>query len=121
LAAVDDFALLLCHGVSWLEEQRLRTVSEWHPDLPPPTVLLGALGQAIAEEFDEIPPDLRRRVFDEIELGACDPRIDLSTAVATGLIEAMIFRAMKRPELFNRVMATFGPTSRQHALVMSRF
>lgn len=91
------------------------TLSYWNPDAPPITVLFGALGDQIAESFDETKPEVNQFIFNLIESAMGSGDSNLMTAVATGLIEAMIATSTRKEGLWQRVSPMLGKLSRNHA------
>lgn len=81
----------------------------WSPDLPPATVLLGELGQAFAAAFHMLGAEDRATVAHIVET-AMDGSDYVSTAVATGFLEAAIHRA-EADGAWPDVAAVLGPQS----------
>lgn len=91
------------------------TLDYWAPDEPPSTILFGDLGQCVVEEFDSAGPSVNQRIFKLIEDGMASGEEQLATAVATGLIEAVVTYTDKDENLWRRVSSMFGERSRKHA------
>lgn len=90
-------------------------VDEAEPHCPLPTVLMGEMGQVVAEGWDAIPADEWTRLSALIEGALASDDDDLGTAVATGLIEGLIHRAEAIGGLWPRVEAALGPEARDYA------
>lgn len=107
-----DSLIALSHGLraAWRE-----TVEYWKPDEPPITTLFAAFGHRIAEDFDNVGADANRRVFLLIEKAMGSGHTELVTAVATGLIEALVAQAAQREGLWQRMSPSLGPLSLHHA------
>jgi hypothetical protein len=96
-------------------------VSSWSPETPPVTVVFSQIGDAIADHLVQMPTDVQQALFAEIERGMCSQDVDLRTAVATGLIEALVGKSDKQPGLFAQLEKLFGPASTKHALEWQKF
>ena len=90
-------------------------LDEWRPDEPPTTILFSALGNQIAEEFNCADTETNNRVFSLIEQAMQSNDQRLTTAVATGLIEALVNRAVQSTGLWNEMAPLLGPKSLHHA------
>lgn len=87
----------------------------WRPDEPPITTLFAALGDRIAENFEITEPDVNKRIFELIESGMASGDQRLITAVATGLIEALISMMASKEKDLTKLMQALGGLSRKHA------
>lgn len=76
-----------------LEEQLARTYAEWSPDQPPPTIVMGDLGQRLAESAPALTDEQLRAVVEVIEHALEHAPDQVKNAVATGLLEAAIAAA----------------------------
>lgn len=81
----------------------------WFPDLPPATVLLGELGHTFAAAFRTLGAEDRATVARIVETAMGDSDY-VSTAVATGFLEAAIHRA-ETDGTWPDVAAALGPQS----------
>lgn len=97
-----------------LEHAYTDTMCYWQPDLPPVTTLFGALGDQFAREFNPGAPEKSVRGFAMIEEAMSSGDEVLLTAVATGVIEAMVSRAVSE-NTWPVLRSQFGPSSKAHA------
>lgn len=111
----EDFLTLLMACSGRVRSTYQEVVEDWYPEEPPITTLFAALGKQIVEDFDISETDLNRRIFSLIEQAMESSDQRLVTAVATGLIEAMVNRAARRDGLLERLKASLGPQSLNHA------
>ncbi|MBH5403174.1 hypothetical protein HZZ13_36080 [Bradyrhizobium sp. CNPSo 4010] len=111
----EDFVGLLIAASSRLQSAYQKVLNEWGPEEPPITILFAALGDQIAEDFDRAGVDANRRVFSLIEQAMESDDKGLVTAVATGLIEALVTRAVRTESLWKEMAPFLGPRSRHHA------
>lgn len=110
-----EFIETLLEYSGGMQEIYRKTVDYWSPDEPPVTTLFAAIGDQIVEYFWATGNDVKHEVFQLIE-GAMNSDDDqLVTAVATGLIEAMVSIASQQEQLLQQVLPMFGMRSRNHA------
>jgi len=98
-----------------IAEARDATIDYWSPDEPPITIAFAEIGHAIVDEIDAFDSAAQQAMFQMIEVGISSDDEQLSTAVATGLIEGMVGRANRRGN-FPEFLAKLGPNSRSHAV-----
>lgn len=98
-----------------IEEARSETIEYWSPDEPPMTVAFAEIGHAIVDKIDALDSDAQQAAFQMIEEGISSDDEQLSTAVATGLIEAIVGRSADRGS-FPEFLAKLGQNSRFHAV-----
>lgn len=87
----------------------------WNPREPPLTILFGAIGDRIAEDFEIVEVENNSRIFHTIESAMLSNDTELVTAVATGLVESLVTRASQNEELLGRIWLMLGEQSRKHA------
>ncbi len=74
-----------------LLDQVIQSQSEyWAPEVPPPTVLFGALGRSVVEHWADLSQERRKTVFRKVEIDMDPGDEDFSTVIATGFIEAIV-------------------------------
>ncbi len=86
----------------------------WFPDKPPAVVLLGNLGTAFATGFRTLSAHDRKTVAEQVKNGMTGEADYAGTAVATGLIEALIHDA-EASGTWPEIEATLGSLSRSFA------
>ena len=111
----QNFVDLLAHQTIGLQAAHEETLEYWTPEEPPVTTLFAALGDRIADDFESTEPDVNSRIFALIESAMASGDQKLITAVATGLIEAMISRAAAKEGSLRRLTRELGVLSRKHA------
>lgn len=97
---IDDdeaVALRFAHGLGSLLPLFRPVLHEaetfWPPDQPPAVVLLSSLGRVFAGGFDTLSGMDRAAVMGQVERGMAGGADHLGTAVATGFLEALIYKA----------------------------
>lgn len=103
---------------SFLQKARNSAVQDWGEDIPM-TVLFSILGKGMAENFAQLSPSSRSRIFHLIEEGMNSPDDELCTAVATGLLEALDNSISGNLEIKNNVYLELGPSSKKYLLDFS--
>jgi hypothetical protein len=113
----QDFVDSLITISERLKKNKLIEEEFWAPEEPPLTILFGALGDGVAEEFDLVDAEVNQRVFSLIEEAMASSHAPLVTAVATGLIEAVVSSAAQKNDLLVRILSMMGKLSLHHAEV----
>lgn len=109
---LNDFA-----GISpAISRARDETIDYWAPDEPPITVAFAEVGHALVEEIDVLDNSALEAAFLMIETAISCENEQLSTAVATGLIEGMVGRATQRGN-YSKILTMLRPNSWSHAQV----
>ncbi len=111
----QDFVDTLVHQTLGLRAAYKEVYEYWSPDNPPVIALFEALGDRIADDFESTDSDVNSRIFALIESAMASSDQKLVTAVATGLIEAMISRLAAKEESLRRLTQELGALSRNHA------
>jgi len=111
----EEFAALLAAASGGVRAAYEEVLDEWRPEEPPVTTLFAALGDRIAEDFDSTGVDINRQMFSLIEAAMESGHQGLVTAVATGLIEALVTRALRIESLWGQMAPLLGPRSLHHA------
>ena len=88
----------------------------WEPDQPPVTIMFAAIGKELVRQFDNLQNEKKLAVFQFIEDGINSYDIKLKTAVATGLIEALVSESTENEDLWLRIEQQLGGTSKHYAL-----
>ena len=78
-------------------------------------VLPAAIGKELARCFDNMRNESRVSAFELIEEGMNSSDHALKTAVATGIIEALISESSRNEGLWSRIELQLGSVSRRHA------
>ena len=111
----EDFVSFLIAASGAIQAAYQEVLDEWRPEQPPITTLFAALGNRIAADFGSAGVDTNRRVFTLIEQAMESSDQALVTAVATGLIEALVTRAAQSESLWKEMTPLLGPRSLHHA------
>lgn len=109
---VDSFILEITACLSGLSTAHQAIIDYWAPDNPPVTVALGELGSRIVDDFNSVDRATNEAIFKKIEEALAQG--DISTAVATGMIEGIVGRAA-HVNIWDKVQPLFGKLSASHA------
>ena len=112
----QDFVIAIIRQSPALQSAYHEIIDYWRPDEPPVTILFAALGDQIAADFDKAGRGANRQIFGQIETAMASGDENLVTAVATGLIEAMVVHVAQDEDALGRMSSMFGDLSRKHAL-----
>ena len=91
------------------------TINYWAPHSPPLTVALSSLGRRVVTDFNSVDFATNEAVFNVIERAFAKGDWELSTAVATGMIEAIVGEAI-HVGIWGEILPLFGKLSASHAL-----
>jgi hypothetical protein len=120
-SSLEEYLRKLASGVPALEDQLARSLHGWGADQPPVTVVFADLGNAIAENIGILPDAALRTIFATVEVGMTTSDDVLRTAVATGLVEALVSTADAKRDLWKDLDKLLGPASRKHAIAWRNF
>ncbi|MFD1331204.1 hypothetical protein ACFQ4O_04260 [Methylopila musalis] len=113
---VETFAAEITEITPLFQEEIKAISAYWHPSSPPPTEILGALGQELVRNWREITEEQKIRLADAIERGAIHSDEILATATLTGLVEASLNAAANSTECSEAdIMKFLGPFARKYA------
>lgn len=115
------FASNLMQKYSQLKIDGGKVIQNWAPNDPPEIILFAAFGRSIGNYFDSYHPDERKALFIFIEDGMTSDDEELSIAVATGLIEALVSVSDKKEGLWTKLEVELGPRSKAHAIAWRDF
>jgi hypothetical protein len=99
--------------VKAIQQAEEKAIEEWGDDIPT-TLLFAKLGKAIIANFDGLSEEDRIYAFDVIEQGIKSSDTILSTAVATGLLEAVSGQISKDSDLEKKVNTKLGEISKKY-------
>jgi hypothetical protein len=88
----------------------------WKPDQAPVTIIFAAIGKELVRQFDSIKNEKKLEVFQCIEDGINSSDINLRTAVATGIIEALVSESTENEDLWLRIEQQLGVSSKHYVL-----
>jgi hypothetical protein len=104
-----------------LKATESKLCQQWLPDEPPPTIVLGEFGTQIFLAFENNQIVFLKELLSLIEDAVKDSDRFLSTAVTTGLIEAIVSEADRNPLAWNSLIEQLGPQSARNAIAWKNF
>jgi hypothetical protein len=113
---VDHFVHEITSFSSGLRAAQQATPDYWTPSNPTAIVALSELGCRIVDDFNSVDRATSEAVFKVIEDALAKGDAELSTVVATGMIEGIVGRAI-RIGIWNEVQPLLGILSAAHATV----
>lgn len=90
-------------------------IEEWGEDIPK-SLIFSKLGKGIVEKIDDFLPSEQDYVFSIIEHGMQAKNKEISTLVATCLLEALYTRASHDAMLLEHIHKQLGELSKQYLL-----
>lgn len=111
----ENFLVSLLNVSDGIRKAHKAMIEDWRPEDPPPTTLYAALGYQIVDDFLGYHSEARGRIFSLVEQAMESEDEDLGEVVATGLIEALVTRAMETEGLWEQIKPLLGPQSLYHA------
>jgi hypothetical protein len=87
----------------------------WNPEQPPTTLLFTDFGIEIARQFSTMSNNTKKAIFQHIEEGMTSNNTLLITAIATGLIEALISESEQHEGLWATIEPYLGMFSKRYA------
>ena len=110
-----DFVKKLVAMSSSIEAVYREICDDWAPDSPPVTTLFAAFGVQIAKDLRVVDVRINQEIFSLIETAMESDDSQLVSAVATGLIEALIAKTIQMEGGGLDVALFLGKRSKQHA------
>ncbi|MBK0097470.1 hypothetical protein IBT49_15910 [Erwinia sp. S63] len=99
-----------------IDEDVKKCFEFWNPENPPALLLFSAIGRSIGFHIDELNENEKCILFNSIEDGIVSKDQTVSTAVATGLIEALVGAIGEDDNKWKRIFIFLGPETKKHAL-----
>jgi hypothetical protein len=111
----------LVSGVPILQETLSGSLNDYATERPPIVLVFADVGAAIADNLPHFSEQLRQRIFRGVEGGMTGSDIELKTAMATGLIEALVAKSDAKPELWLEFEKLLGAESMRYAETWRKF
>ncbi len=111
---VDSFVHEITACLPSLRAAHQATIDYWAPDDPPVTIALSELGRRIVDDINSVDRATKKAIFKVIEEALAKGDAELSTAVATGVVEGIVGRAV-RIGIWSEVRPLIGKLSAAHA------
>ncbi|MEP1422297.1 MAG: hypothetical protein ABJK59_11060 [Erythrobacter sp.] len=110
----QDFLANLAGLFSPILSTHQETIDYWGAEEPPITIAFADVGRCIVQTFNEMDSPTRAAIFDRIETGMKSDDEQLGTAVATGLVEAIVGHAARLGN-WEMIRTDLRPVTRKHA------
>lgn len=95
--------------------------ADWEPEPPPNTVVMSAIGHTIATHAKEMSSSELEAIFREVERQLIEGSESIRSAVATGLLEALLHVESDKQFDFKVVVSYLGPRSVEYCREWDRF
>ncbi|EAP4998781.1 hypothetical protein DEK44_00265 [Salmonella enterica] len=93
----------------------------WTPDESPLIMLFSQIGNSLVAIFSELDCVKKELLFKYIEDGITSDNDELATAIATGLVEAIVTSTDANQYLWGEIEGLLGVKSKEHALAWRNF
>ncbi|EPO3623564.1 hypothetical protein ACT90E_000904 [Salmonella enterica] len=93
----------------------------WIPDESPLIMLFSQIGKSLVAIFSELDCVKNELLFKYIEDGMASDNDELATAIATGLVEAIVTSTDANQHLWGEIEGLLGVKSKEHALAWRNF
>ncbi|GKW01866.1 hypothetical protein PEC301877_06810 [Pectobacterium carotovorum subsp. carotovorum] len=118
---VNEYLSVFTHKSEYIKNEANQSIEYWLPD-PPPTILLFSLvGKALVNQLALLRESDKLNFFQHIEMGINSENTDLATAVATGLVEALITASDEDESVWGKIENYLHSESKNHALSWRNF
>lgn len=107
----ENFLVSLLNVSDGIRKAHRAMIEDWHPEDPPITTLYAGLAFQIADDFEGCQSEAKDRIFSLVERAMESGDQDLVEVVATGLLEALVVRAMETEGLWEQIKSYLGPRS----------
>lgn len=118
---IKDFLTEITSFSNSIKEEVDAVNKYWSPSEPPIIMLFARVGRKLVSIYPELDDNAKKNIFQYIEYGITSDNDDLATAVATGLIEAMVTTTDDYPSLWKQFEKLLGKASKEHALAWRNF
>ncbi|MCO7246026.1 hypothetical protein [Halomonas sp. Mc5H-6] len=88
---------------------------DWAPVSPPLTILFATIGVKFAEEYEERSLEINQKILRLVEEGVVSEDEELGTAVATGMVEAMVNNFLLDGIQWEKCKKQLGEQTLKHA------
>ena len=104
-----------------IDEDVQKCFEFWTPETPPALLIFSAIGRSIGSNINELDERDKIRLFNSIENGIASNDHTVSTAIATGLIEALLGSIGEDCVKWEKIFIFLGSETKKHALAWGNF
>ncbi|MCA6963831.1 hypothetical protein [Pectobacterium odoriferum] len=113
---INEYLSVFTQKSEYIKNEVNQSIEYWLPD-PPPTILLFSLvGKALVKQLALLRESDKLIFFQHIEMGINSENADLATAVATGLVEALVTASDEDESVWGKIENYLHSESKNHAL-----
>ncbi|MFJ5338710.1 hypothetical protein ACIPSD_06295 [Pectobacterium sp. CHL-2024] len=113
---INEYLSVFTQKSEYIKNEVNKGVKYWLPDNSPTILLFSLVGKTLVNQLDFLRESDKLEFFQHIETGMLSENADLSTAVATGLIEALVTASDEDESMWKKIESYLHTESKKHAL-----
>ncbi|MFJ5456147.1 hypothetical protein [Pectobacterium sp. CHL-2024] len=113
---INEYLSVFTQKSEYIKSEVNKGVKYWLPDNSPTILLFSLVGKTLVNQLDFLRESDKLEFFQHIETGMLSENADLSTAVATGLIEALVTASDEDESMWKKIESYLHTESKKHAL-----
>lgn len=118
---IDEYIRFFMTNFPYFENDLEQYMKYWNTEEPLTILIFSRIGSSVLKNFDKMNEKEKKILFKHIEKGMISDSENLSIAVATGLIEAIVNRTNDDDEVWKKIVELLGEKSLRHALAWRNF
>ncbi|MDG0806301.1 hypothetical protein [Pectobacterium brasiliense] len=113
---INEYLSVFTQKSEHIKNKVNKSVKYWLPDNSPTILLFSLVGKALVNQLDFLRESDKLEFFQHIETGMLSDNADLSTAVATGIVEGLVTASDEDESMWKRIESYLHTESKKHAL-----
>ncbi|KHS81747.1 hypothetical protein V6M93_14825 [Pectobacterium brasiliense] len=113
---INEYLSVFTQKSEHIKNEVNKSVKYWLPDNSPTILLFSLVGKALVNQLDFLRESDKLEFFQHIETGMLSDNADLSTAVATGIVEGLVTASDEGESMWKRIESYLHTESKKHAL-----
>ncbi|KHS75756.1 hypothetical protein RC94_10830 [Pectobacterium brasiliense] len=113
---INEYLSVFTQKSEHIKNEVNKSVKYWLPDNSPTILLFSLVGKALVNQLDFLRESDKLEFFQHIETGMLSDNADLSTAVATGIVEGLVTASDEDESMWKRIESYLHTESKNHAL-----
>ncbi|MFJ5359594.1 hypothetical protein ACIPUG_01360 [Pectobacterium sp. CHL-2024] len=113
---INEYLSVFTQKSEYIKNEVNKGVKYWLPDNSPTILLFSLVGKTLVNQLDFLRESDKLEFFQHIETGMLSENADLSTAVASGLIEALVTASDEDESMWKKIESYLHTESKKHAL-----
>ncbi|UAY94274.1 hypothetical protein KSL88_09950 [Pectobacterium polaris] len=113
---INEYLSMFTQRSEYIKNEVSNSIKYWFPDDPPTVLLFSLVGKALVNQLALLRESDKLIFFQHIEMGITSENTDLATAVATGLVEALVTASDEDESVWEKIENYLHSESKNHAL-----